>query len=159
MKTFLIKDQIVIVDDVDYEVIKHIKWYLLKTKGRNKYLVIGRPFPKKHMLLHRYLYLINHFEIKEGLEIDHINGNGLDNRKENLRAVTHQENILNRHGCQINCKSGAVGVQLMKTTGKYRAYVCINRKFFHIGIFDTKQEASNARNKYIIENKLNLKLY
>lgn len=69
-------------------------------------------------------------------EIDHINGDKLDNRILNLRSVTHQQNSFNR--------TTAKGYSYCKLTNKYRAYIKINKKNIYLGRFETEQEARNA---------------
>jgi hypothetical protein len=159
MKTLYIKRQKVFIDDEDYSFIIDKNWHLQKNKGRNLYHVVGRPLTRNKMLLHRFIYYLHNITIPENMEIDHINGNGLDNRKINLRAVTHQENILNRHGCQKNSTTKAVGIQYIESLNKYRSYVCVNRKFVHIGLYDTIKEATEIRNMYIETNNLKCKKY
>lgn len=159
MQTLYIYEQNIFIDDEDYKIIKNIRWHLQKNKGRNLYHAVGRPLNKNKMLMHRFIYYLHNIEIPKNMEIDHINGNGLDNRKINLRISTHQDNILNRHGPQKNSKTKCVGVQYMKELNKFRAYVCINRKSVHIGVYTTIKDACNSRNKYIIENNLKCKQY
>ena len=85
-----------IVDEEDYEFISSIKWYEAKAirKGKyyNSYAVgkLGTDKNRKTISMHRLI-----MGQPEGLVIDHINHNGLDNRKSNLRAVTYSENQKN----------------------------------------------------------------
>ena len=65
--------------------------------------------------------------------IDHINKDRTDNRWDNLRSVTAQQNQLNRK------HSGGVGWH--KASGKWRAYLTINCKQKHLGLFSTKEKA------------------
>lgn len=81
-----------------------------------------------------------------GLVIDHINGDGLDNRKENLRAVRHQQNIHNTKPPKNN-SSGYKGVSFDKTRNKWQAKITFNRKQLHLGRFDTIEEAVEAYDK------------
>jgi hypothetical protein len=84
-------------------------------------------------------------------EIDHINGNGTDNRITNLRECTHQQNGRNTK-LRIDNTSGKKGVYFDKKNRKYRAYIGINGKNRFIGSrFDTVEEAIAARNKAEIE--------
>lgn len=76
---------------------------------------------------------------KKGCEIDHINGDKLDNRKKNLRVATRSQNSMNRKGVK--------GYSWRKETKKWRVYICINYKTIHLGCFDKKQDAISARIK------------
>lgn len=89
-------------------------------------------------LLHRLL-----LNCPEGYQVDHINGNRLDNRRSNLRIVTQQENLQNRHYDSRN-KSGYRGVCYCKQTGKWKAYARHNGKQVWLGRFDTAEEAAES---------------
>jgi len=81
--------------------------------------------------------------------VDHINGDRLDNRIENLRAVSSRENLLNTI---VKRKQGLKGAYYEADKGKWLSQIKINYKSFHLGRFDTEQEAHqaymNAFNKY-----------
>lgn len=96
---------------------------------------------QRSKLLHR---VIMQNQLKEGLTVDHINRNKLDNRKSNLRVVTQQENQLNRT-MQKNNKSGHTGVHWDNKANKWRAMIRRNHKLKHIGFYETKEEAIKAR--------------
>lgn len=91
----MIANTIIDIDDV--EKATQYKWHLNKTKryvsAINTKAIIEK-FNKKVLMLHQ-LIMCDH-EIPKGYEIDHINNNRLDNRKSNLRIVTHKENLKNR---------------------------------------------------------------
>ncbi|QHZ58617.1 hypothetical protein M655_024935 [Brevibacillus sp. NSP2.1] len=96
---------------------------------------------RRSFSLHRYL-----FDFPNGMVIDHINGNPLDNRRNNLRVVSHQENIQNRWGANADNEStGILGVYFRKDTGKYRAIIGFNNKIIHLGTYETIEEAIAAR--------------
>jgi len=76
-------------------------------------------------------------------EIDHINGNKLDNRIENLRLATRSENRQN-HKTMRNNTSGFMGVRWSKKDKKWVASINVNRKSYYLGGFDTPEEASVA---------------
>lgn len=85
---------------------------------------------------------------KKGYEIDHINGDTLDNRKGNLRKISHADNMKNKKRYSNN-SSGFNGVGLCKRN-KYKqwyASIRINNKDIHLGYFKTKEEAIKARKK------------
>lgn len=75
--------------------------------------------------------------------VDHINGIKSDNRICNLRSVTTAENNMNKSFASNN-KSGKVGVGLMKGN-RWRAHIKKNGKFYHLGSFDTFEEAVECR--------------
>lgn len=81
----------------------------------------------------------------KGSQVDHINGDKLDNRKINLRVCTHSQNQINR-GKQKNNTSGFKGVYPQKQSKKYRAKISVNGKEYHLGYFDCPIEAAKAYN-------------
>jgi len=76
--------------------------------------------------------------------IDHINGNGLDNRLSNLREVTQQENCHNIKKLPNHNTTGYMGVSYYKAGKKYSAHININGKKKHLGYFITALDAHNA---------------
>lgn len=89
---------------------------------------------------------------------DHINHNKLDNRRCNLRYLTKHANSINTKLSKAN-KSGVKGVRMLKN-GKWHAYIFFNGKSKHLGFFENKEDAVNARltaeekyHKPVIEKK------
>ena len=76
----------------------------------------------------------------DGAEVDHIDGDGLNNRRANLRLATPMQNRQNRRP-HIDNTSGFKGVSFCKQTGKWRASICANRKLTNLGRFSTPEEA------------------
>lgn len=76
--------------------------------------------------------------------IDHINGNGLDNRRSNLRECTQRQNSMN---CAIskNNNSGVAGVSLVKSSGTWRARIMVDRKEISLGRYLDFKDAVKAR--------------
>ena len=99
----------------------------------------------------RFLYMHQLiFPVKvKGNYVDHINHNRLDNRKENLREVNNSENQFNSH------KTVVAGVGFHKLSQKWRARITVNQREIYLGLFDTKEEAIEARRK-AFENRRNL---
>lgn len=83
--------------------------------------------------------------------IDHINGNPLDNRISNLRLSSSKENSRNSKKPKNN-SSGYKGVASAKGSPRYRAYICVNRRQLHLGMFDTKESAQEAYNAAAIKH-------
>lgn len=88
----------------------------------------------------------------EEIILDEINRNKLDNRKANLRHVTHRENLLNR---KFKNKSGYKGVYLDTTNKRrkpFKASIRRNGKSYHLGWYETAEEAAR-KVKYFIDNE------
>jgi hypothetical protein len=92
----------------------------------------------------RIIYLMIYGEIPQDLEIDHINGNPLDNRAQNLRLATRTENNRNRR-LGVKNKSEVRGVCWHFTAKKWRAQICCNKKIVHLGVFANLDDARRAR--------------
>lgn len=82
----------------------------------------------------------------DGLVVDHINGDTLDNRRSNLRAVPQSVNLRNTDRLRSNNASGHVGVQFYPNAKKgWRAFIVADGKRYALGSFVTKEEAIEAR--------------
>jgi hypothetical protein len=109
--------QMAIVDDDDFLVVSKINWFA--HKNGNTY------YARKGILkMHHIIF----GKPEKGYVIDHINGNGLDNRKENLRFATLAENRRNVN--RVTSKSGFKGVYLhpRNKKNKWMANICFNGK-------------------------------
>lgn len=95
----------------------------------------------KQVLFHSYILNIN---TKGDAEVDHINGNRLDNTRENLRICTRQNNSYN-NGVYSNNTSGVTGVHWHKCSGKWTANIGYQRKQIHLGSFNDFEDAVIAR--------------
>ena len=107
-------------------------------------------YSRKKFFEHRMVYLLLNRNMNQALSIDHINGVKHDNRIENLRLVTYQENNFNNHV--------AKGYHWANRAGKWRATIKVNRKKINLGNHDTILDARaaylRAKKKYhIIEER------
>lgn len=98
---------------------------------------------KKKYKAHNLVWFYFHGTFPSNV-IDHINGNSLDNRIENLRDVTQQQNTWNIRNPKRNNKSGYLGVDWKPERKKWRAQIRLNRAKKLLGYFDTAEEASAA---------------
>lgn len=122
-----------IVDKDDFSKFVSHKWY-----QHNSGYAVRKPRGSSAIYMHRQV-----IECPKGFEIDHINRNPLDNRKENLRAVSHSENSQNRPK-QRNNTSGYKGVFFDKRRNKWWSMKVKNKKRIYLGTFNSAQEASKA---------------
>lgn len=133
---------IAVVDDDDFQRVSKYKWSLRKeNKTNNTFYVRSMTFKKRGdnaTLLHRLIT-----NAPDGYDVDHANGNGLDNRRGNLRVCTHQMNGAN----QKTPKHNTTGFKGVSGKGnKFRAYIKVNYKQVYLGTFSTAIEAANAYN-------------
>jgi hypothetical protein len=92
---------------------------------------------------HRVAYAIHHGEWPT-MGVDHINGVKDDNRINNLRVVSHQDNLRNSSMKSGNT-SGVNGVHWHKAAGKWQAQIMADNRRKHLGLFNTLEEAAAAR--------------
>ena len=112
-----------------------------KKRPDKQYYKIG--INGKLYMLHRLaFYYVTSIDPAEN-QIDHINGNGLDNRFDNLRLATHFDNGKNRKKDKDNT-SGFKGVSWYKHHKVWRARITVNKKSIFLGYFHTPEEASAA---------------
>jgi hypothetical protein len=123
-----------IVDEDIYHDLLRYKWHLTDFG----YI---RNMEKNSILLSRYVLNYTGNDV-----VDHINGNRLDNRRENLRIVTVRQNNMNK-GSAKNASSKYVGVSYHKRDGIWQGRIRVNDKDLHLGNFQTEDEAARARDK------------
>lgn len=115
----------------------------LETTG-NKYeriLIFGKQY-QSHRL--SFLYIEGHFPMEPKKFIDHIDGNGLNNKWENLRKVTAKENSRNRKRDKDNL-TGQTGVSINNEGTRFYANIHGNNGIEFLGSFKTLEEAIIAR--------------
>jgi hypothetical protein len=129
-----------IVDDEDYLEIKKFKWSL----G-------GNGHGKEYAVRHETIYMHRKILKTECSLIDHANGDGLDNRKDNLRVCTRSQNLQNRGAPKQNT-SGFKGVRRMSEkwhpnlARRWQAFINFEGKQKSLGLYATKEEAALAYN-------------
>ena len=141
MKTIkLTQGKETLVDDGDYEYLSKWKWCYHSGYAlgyiQNK---VTRKYNKVY--IHRVI-----MGVKKGQEIDHKDGDKLNNQKSNLRMATRSENNMNR-GIPKNNKSGYKGVSWSKSHKRWKAEIKVNRKYMFLGRFTNKVDAAKAYNE------------
>jgi hypothetical protein len=136
-----------IVDDDVYEMLNEKTWYARK-RG-NAWYAYRHEYSKntyKYVFMHRVIA-----NTPEGLVTDHISGDGLDNRRENLRVCTHAENMHNYTKPSHGKTSRFKGVFFNKQAKKYHAIIRINNKVIHVGYFKDEILAASAYNEAAVK--------
>lgn len=138
MKEILtINGEVILVDDEDFEFLSTYRWGIIK--GYAVSLLskkLGETKPRIRM--HRFVT-----KCPNGMVVDHINGNPLDNRKENLRICTQHQNLLNRR----KLKPGYKGVYWQEHAKSWRAAIKYEKRRIHIGYFKNQKDAAEAYDK------------
>lgn len=129
----------IIIDKDDYDIVKDYQWHI---ENSRKNLQYGQSFtkgtlPTKTIRIHRLL-------MPNSLQIDHINHNGLDNRKCNLRICNNQENNCNKNFLR-NPKSGYTGIRYNEKADSYYVRITVHKKEISLGHYKSLEEALEAR--------------
>lgn len=110
-------------------------------KGSKKYWNIK--FRGGYILAHHVAFFLSFGRLPTA-EVDHIDGDGLNNRLKNLREATHASNMKNMRMNSRNT-SGIAGVHFNKKVGRWESTICANGKRIFLGNFNDKSEAASAR--------------
>lgn len=135
------------VDDDDFEYLSQWKWHA--RKGKNTFYAARNTSrknpPKIVVLMHRAI-----LNLKNTTDIaDHIDRNGLNNCKSNLRIATGTQNNANATSAK-NSTSKYLGVYWYKTRNKWKSEITKNRKNICLGYFPTEEDAAFAYNQAAI---------
>jgi hypothetical protein len=131
------------IDEVDLPlVIKHA-WY--PAKGKDTSYAMFRTMGAGTVYMHRLIA-----GAAKGFDVDHIDGNGLNNRRNNLRVCTHAQNIANQRISRANT-SGFKGVSWDKRRGAWEAHIKFQQKKRFLGYFSDKADAARAYNAKAVE--------
>jgi hypothetical protein len=136
----LSKGKVAIVDDCDYEYLSQFKWRA-KVSANTCYAVRWTPYvdgKRVFMAMHREI-----LNAPKGMDVDHANGNGLDNRRENIRLCSKAENNCNVDKRTTNT-SGYKGVYWNSRMNKWYAKIGVDGQQKYLGSFSRKEDAALA---------------
>jgi len=137
----LTQGQIALVDDTDYDWLNQYKWCAYKPPTGGFYA--KREESGRTILMHRQILGLEKGDKRQG---DHQNHNTLDNRRENIRICSCQQNQRNRKP-RLNISSVYKGVSWYKRCKKWQAHIQMNKKRKHLGYFKREREAAFAYNE------------
>lgn len=126
-----------LVDDEDFQILSGFKWSIDGHGYATRGIVTG-PNKTTSVKMHRQIMRLIP---GDGKLVDHINGNKIDNRKENLRLCTVSENARNRGPTKFN-SLGLKGVK--KRKNKFSANIMADGISHYLGVFDNKEDAAYA---------------
>lgn len=139
------KNRFVKVDDSDFEYLNQWKWYYnqvnydSKSKNGYGYRTLGRGLDRgTHLYMHRLI-----MQPPKNMVIDHINGDGLDNRRKNLRIITKEQNCLIRSK-RYNSTNAYKGITKISGNNKFIARVGFAGKQHYLGTFNSALIAHRA---------------
>jgi hypothetical protein len=125
---------VAIVDDEDFEFVNAHEWQLT----RLRYATTGYAYsPTAHKQMAHLL-----MSPPKGTGVDHANGNGLDNRRCNLRICSRSQNCQNRRKQQRPASSRFKGVQ--RKASKWLATITAEGRFYYVGTFKVEEDAARA---------------
>lgn len=136
----LTKGFVAVIDASDVPLVAGSNWWALQKANGVVYAVrqmriLGK---KQNVLMHRVIA-----GTPNGLLTDHIDGDGLNNRRSNLRHATNEQNQRNR-GANRGTRSGLKGVQFHKRDRLWLARITVNKKVYSLGYFKEPEQAHNA---------------
>ena len=132
-------EQIVLIDDEDYDKIKCYNWHLIKRRKDGGIYIQAH---SKNKTIHFHRLIMN---CPKGLYVDHINHDTLDNRKCNLRICTNSENNINKFKIKKFTTSIYKGVTKTEYN-TYKAEIRFNGTHLRLGSFKTEDQAAIAYN-------------
>lgn len=144
----LTKGKVAQIDDQDWNKISHLKWSAQR-RGRLWYAATYVKDDDKNyhpVYLHRFI-----LDAPSGVQVDHIDGNGLNCTRKNLRLASAVQNRRNSKR-YANNKTGYKGVMFYKRDHNYRAYIKVGTRQIHLGYYPTPEQAARAYDRAALEH-------
>lgn len=142
----LTQNKFALIDEDDLALVSPYRWRVLKGKKAKKLYAYTGGYPGVPALaMHRLI-----MNAPTDRDVDHINGDSLDNRRSNLRVATESENGANREPNRVN-SSGYKGVTWQKNIGKWQAQIKCRGKNIYLGLYDDPANAALAYDSKALE--------
>ena len=132
----LTQGMVALIDDEDFGQVSQFKW--CASKRINGRFYARRKANHKFIYLHRFL-----MDAPHDMEVDHIDGDGLNCQRYNMRQATHANNLKNRRR-HSNNTSGSKGVSFKVSAGKYISGILANGVHHYLGLYSDPVEAARA---------------
>lgn len=137
----LTQGKIAVVDDVDHERVAAFNWHAVKARNtfyaaRSSHHPDGR---RTVVLMHRFI-----LGLAKGEEADHVDHDGLNNCRANLRPCAKKQNLRNRRKPTMKSTSRYKGVCWDIANGRWRAGIGVNRRRINLGSFTSEAAAAEA---------------
>lgn len=142
----LTRKKVALVDSQDYEQLNQWSWYANSNSPHLWYACRRKQVDKKRTLFLMHRVILN---APRHLQVDHINGNGLDNTRANLRLCTQSQNLHNQR--TVFGSSKYKGVYWNKFGKQWRAHIGIDGKVVHLGYFRSEKQAALAYDNIVIK--------
>ncbi len=138
----LTKGLVALVDDEDYIELSKYKWFASSNRYTHYAIRHLGTLERKVIRMHRLIV-----KAPDGMYVDHIDGNGLNNQRSNLRLATKSQN--NHHIVRHRKDTSSIflGVTFRSRDGVWAAQITKNYKKVYVGEFKTQEEAARAYDK------------
>lgn len=139
----------VCIDDADLGLVMGYSWYPINNHG-NWYVIANLPgHGTGTVLMHR---IILGLKTNDGIKVDHKDGNGLNNQRENLRIAKPQQNRWNSKPVGGSSQYKGVNWHRFKSgAGKWRAQAMVDGKQHHLGLFTDEEEAARVVDAFYVK--------
>lgn len=161
MKITLSQGMFALIDAIDHEKISRFKWCAQRQAKGGFYAIAYEQTPelgrikdgsrtrpaRRRISMHRLI-----LDAPTSLQVDHVNGNGIDNRRKNIRLATSKENAANRRKSGGKSSSRFKGVTWHKHDKKWQATIQIDGHCVYLGQFKSERKAASAYDKAATEH-------
>ena len=150
----LTQGQYALVDESDYEYLNQWKWFAQKDCRSGAFYAVREAFSQRYGIRRRQRAIRMHRQIAgdpEGMVVDHLDHNTLNNQRHNLRIATHSENSFNVRKSNAIKSSQYKGVSWWAAKNRWRVMIMAKGKSKYIGRFRSEEDAARAYNEAAIK--------